>query len=382
MPIEPFALERWMTTWETRVRYDLAESGIQPLSVNELLALEPDPQASLQALLATRLGYSEARGTAELRGLIAGLYRDAEPDEVLVTTGAIEANFLLFHVLLRPGDHVVAVAPAYQQLHSVPRAIGAEVTFWQLRPENHFRYDLDELERLVTLRTRMLVVNTPHNPTGATLSQAELERVYRIAEQAGAWLLSDEAYRWLELPGREPLAGPARDLGPRAISVGTLSKPFGLPGLRIGWLVAPAEVAAACWGLRDYLTLSPGKLNDVLAVVALRHRDRLIDRARAIAARNLAALERWIQEREGLVDWVPPRGGLLGLLRYHLDVPSRELADRLAAEASVMLAPGSAFGLERHLRIGLGAEPGHFAEGLALVARFLEDLASQRRPAR
>jgi aspartate/methionine/tyrosine aminotransferase len=380
--IEPFALERWMTTWETQVRYDLAESGIQPLAVEELLGLEPDPEATLRALLETRLGYSEARGTAELRGLIAGLYRAAGPDDVLVTTGAIEANFLLFNALLRPGDHVVAVYPAYQQLYSVPRAIGAEVSPWQLLPENGFRFDLDELERLVTPRTRLIVVNTPHNPTGATLSQAELEQIYRIAEQAGAWLLSDEAYRWLELPGREPLAGPARDLGPRGISVGTLSKPFGLPGLRIGWLVAPTELAAACWGLRDYITLSPGKLNDFLAVIALRHRERLIARARAIAARNLATLERWIEEREGLIDWVPPRGGLLGLLRYHLDVPSLELADRLAAEASVMLAPGSAFGFEGHLRIGLGAEPAHFAEGLQIAAAFLEDLAAQRRPAR
>jgi len=380
--IQPFALERWMTTWETRVRYDLAESGIQPLAVEELLALEPDPEAALRGMLATRLGYSEARGTAELRELIAGLYREASPDDVLVTTGAIEANFLLCNVLLRPGDHVVAVYPAYQQLYSVPEAVGAEVSLWQLRRENGFRFDLDELRRLVTPRTRLIVVNTPHNPTGATLSQAELEQIYAIAEQAGAWLLSDEAYRWLELPGREPLAGPARDLGPRAISVGTLSKPFGLPGLRIGWLVAPVEIATACWGLRDYITLSPGKLSDFLATVALRHRDRLIARAHAIAARNLATLERWIEEREGLTDWVPPRGGLLGLLRYHLDVSSRELADRLAAEASVMLAPGSAFGFEGHLRIGLGAEPGHFAEGLRVAATFLEDLATQRKPAR
>ncbi|MBX6341000.1 MAG: aminotransferase class I/II-fold pyridoxal phosphate-dependent enzyme [Thermomicrobiaceae bacterium] len=377
MKIETFALERWMTTYETRVRYDLAESGIQPMSVRELLDLAGQPEA-LERLLDTRLGYSEARGTEELRGLIAGLYRDTGPDEVLVTTGAIEANFLLFNVLLEPGDQVVVIDPAYQQLQSVPKAIGCDVSSWRLRPETGFRYDVDELERLVTPRTRLIVINTPHNPTGAVLSPEELQRVYDIAETRGAWLLSDEAYRWLELPGRPPLAGPARDLGPRGISVGTLSKPFGLPGLRVGWLVAPPDVVARCWGQRDYISLSPGKLSDYLATIALRERERIFARARDIAARNLRTVERWIREREGLIDWTPPQGGLLGLLHYHLDVPSLELANRLAEEASVMLAPGSAFGFERHLRIGLGAEPSLFEEGLGVAARYLEDLAASR----
>lgn len=376
MRIEPFALERWMTTYETVVRYDLAESGIQPLSLRELLAYGEAEE--LERALDLRLGYSEARGTAELRSVLAELYRDTGPDDILVTTGAIEANFLLFNVLLNPGDHVVAVHPAYQQLLSVPAAIGCEVSQWRLRPEQGFRYDVAELERLVTDRTRLIVVNTPHNPTGAVLSQADLERVYRIAEQAGAYVLSDEAYRWLALPDRPPLAKPARDLGPRAISVGTLSKPFGLPGLRIGWLAATAEIATACWGQRDYITLSPGKLNDFLAVVALRAREQVLARTHDLAARNLAYLERWIGEREGLVEWTPPQGGLLGLLRYHIDVPSLELANRLAEEASVMLAPGSAFGYEHHLRIGLGAEPAHFAEGLGVAANFLERVASER----
>lgn len=379
MKIEAFALERWMTRWETVVRYDLAESGIQPLSVRELLALSDDP-AELDRALDTRLGYSEARGTAELRELLAALYRDTGPDEILVTTGAIEANYLLFNALLDPGDHVVAVHPAYQQLFSVPRAIGCEVSLWRLTPESGFRYDLDELERLVTERTRMIVINTPHNPTGAVLSPEELARVYAIAGRSGAWVLGDEAYRWLALPGREPLAGPVRDLGPRGISVGTLSKPFGLPGLRIGWMAAPQGVVDACWGLRDYVSLSPGKLNDRLATIAIRQRERILERTRAISSRNLAYLERWIHQREGLIDWEPPRGGLLGLLHYHLDLPSLALADRLAEEASVMLAPGSAFGYEGRLRIGFGQDPAHFEEGLAVTARFFERLASEAAP--
>lgn len=376
MRVETFALERWMSHWETVVHYDLAESGIQPLSMRELIAFNGDGD-TLDTLLDLRLGYSEARGTEELRSIVAATYESASPDNILVTTGAIEANYLLFNTLLDAGDHVVAVYPAYQQLYSVPRAIGCDVSLWTLRAENGFRFDLDELEQLVTDRTRLIVINSPHNPTGSVLSPDELARVYQIAERAGAWVLGDEAYRWLSLPGGEPLAEPVRNLGERGISVGTLSKPFGLPGLRLGWMAAPAEVVSACWAQRDYISLSPGKLSDALAILALRNRDQIFARTKEISGRNLATLEAWIKEREGLVDWVRPRGGLLGLLHYNLNIPSTELADRLAAEASVMLAPGSAFGYEDHLRVGLGQEPRLFAEGLEVTAAFLERLASE-----
>ena len=230
------------------------------------------------------------------------------------------------------------------------------------------------MQRLVTPKTRLIVVNTPHNPTGAMLSAADLEQVYALAESVGAWVLCDEAYRWLELPDGAPLPPPIRDLGPRGISVGTFSKPFGLPGLRIGWIAAPAEVTAACWAMRDYITLSPGKLNDALATLAFRNRERIIARTRAIVAENLQTATRWFAEQAEIVSWSPPRAGLLALLRYRLDIPSRELADRLAGEYSVMLAPGEAFGFEYHLRIGIGQDPAIFAAGLARAAACFADL--------
>jgi aspartate/methionine/tyrosine aminotransferase len=377
MRIEPFELERWMTTWETEVEYDLAESGIQPISVNELGRLTGE-QERISDLLEQPLLYSEACGTIELRTLIAELYEHTGPENILVTTGAIEANFLLFNTLLVQGDEVIVVDPCYQQLASVPKALGCDVKLWKLIPENDFRYDIDELRQLVSPRTRMIVVNSPHNPSGSILTQDEMDEVYAIAEGVGAWVLSDEAYRWLTLPDQPACAGPARDLGDSGLSVGTLSKPFGLPGLRIGWLAAPADVVAACWSFRDYISLSPGYLNDRLAQIVLSHRDTLMERTRALASGNLAAVERWIREREGLVDWVRPRGGLLGMLNYKMDIPSAELADNLAKDASVMLAPGSAFGHEHHLRIGFGANPEKFREGLNVAGRYIERVASER----
>jgi aspartate/methionine/tyrosine aminotransferase len=379
--IEPFALERWMTTHELNVRYDIAESGICPLSIRELLAMQAaEPRAGeeqaaiLERLLDLPLGYSEARGSLELRSLLAETYAGGTPDNILVTTGAIEANFLLFNVLLNPGDHVIAPYPAYQQLYSVPRALGCQVDLWEIRPETGFRYDVDDLARLLRPETRLIVVNSPHNPTGAMLSAADARRVYDLAESVGARILSDEAYRWLTIPGGEALPPPMFDLGPLAISVGTLSKPFGLPGLRLGWMAAPSHVAAQCWGLRDYVTLSPGKLNDALAVVAMRSRQAIFERNERIIRQNLATANAWVEEHADLVSWKPPRAGLLALLHYRLRIPSLQLADKLAEEYSVMLAPGSAFGFEQYLRLGIGQEPAVFATGLAAAAACFAEL--------
>ncbi len=375
MKIPPFLLERWMTRHETRVQYDIAESGILPLSTNDLLDFEPPAEraATLERLLATPLGYSEACGTRELRDMLAATYTRGDADHILVTTGAIEANYLLYNVLLGPGDHVIAPYPAYQQLYEVPKAIGCDVSLWHVGPDTGYRYDVAALEKLLTSKTRVIVVNTPHNPTGAMLSPSDAARVYALAESVGATVIGDEAYRWLDVPGGEPFAGPMFDRGPFGISVGTLSKPFGLPGLRIGWMAASSKVVEQCWGLRDYITLSPGKLNDALARLGLKHREAIVARNTRIIETNLKVAAAWIAERPYL-SWTPPRGGLLALINYAIDVPSFVLADRLATEQSVMLAPGSAFGYEHHLRLGIGQRPDIFAEGLRRAGIVLDAL--------
>ncbi len=381
MKLEPFALERWMTTWETVVQFDIAESGMYPLTTRELLDLLPAEAlaSTLDEILDLRLGYTEARGTAALRSELAKTYDRVSPDEILVTTGTIEANFLLFTTLLKEGDHVVAVYPAYQQLYGVAQAMGCDVTPWRItRDSGRFGFDVDELEHLLRPDSKMIVINTPHNPTGAILSHEELERIYQIAETIGAMVLSDEAYRWLDLPQGPDLAPPMRNLGPAAISVGTVSKPFGLPGLRIGWIAATEEIARACWSTRDYISLSPGGISDYLARVALQHRDAIIARNHAIVDSNLRAADSWFREHSDLASWDRPRGGLLALVRYTADLPSSKLADLLAAQHSVMLAPGSTFGYENHLRIGIGQRSDIFDEGLRRAAMCLRTLSDSR----
>lgn len=378
MKIEPFALERWMTTYEMKVGFDIAESGIFPMTIQDLLQMEESGSAdgALDRLLSLRLGYSEAPGSAELRRLLADTYAATGDDEILVTTGAIEANFLLFNVLLGASDHVVVVHPCYQQLESVPKAIGCDVSRWNVRTDGEFRFDVSDLEQLVTKQTRLIVLNSPHNPTGAVLSDTQLRAVYAIAESIGATVLADEAYRWLSIPGAAALPLPVRNLGDSGVSVGTFSKPFGLPGIRIGWIAAPADLVAKCWAMRDYVSLSPGKLNDALAVMALKQREKINVRTQRILEANLETADRWFAKHAELASWNRPRGGLLSLLRYNVDMPSLALANHLAEEFGVMLAPGAAFGFEGHLRIGIGQEPAIFAEGLERTARCLNALQS------
>jgi aspartate/methionine/tyrosine aminotransferase len=248
------------------------------------------------------------------------------------------------------------------------------VSLWKVGPETGYRYDLEALERLITTRTRLIIVNTPHNPTGAMISPDDAKRVYAMAESVGATVIGDEAYRWLAVPGGDPFADPMFDSGSLGISVGTLSKPLGLPGLRIGWIAAEPEIIQQCWALRDYISLSPGKLNDALARLAMKHRDRILARNRDIIQANLDAARAWMADRSGFLDWTPPRGGLLALLKYDLPISSLELADKLALEYSVMLAPGSAFGYEHHLRLGIGQRPDVFQAGLLQTGRCLDEL--------
>jgi aspartate/methionine/tyrosine aminotransferase len=376
--IERFELERWMSHWELLVSHDICESGILPMSLSELYSLLPNDAASrLEAQLRdTPAAYSEARGTVELRTLLAETYTGVSAEDVLVTTGAIEANFLVFNALIKPGDHVVAVSPAYQQLHSVPRSLGADVDLWDLaQPGGGFAYDLDRLESLLRPDTRMIVINTPHNPTGAILTSEQLDRVIDLARERDAWILSDEAYRWLAFPDGETLVEPTRNRYDKAISVGTVSKPFGMPGLRIGWLAANAELAQQSWALRDYITLSPAKMSDAITCALIEYRDQIMPRNQAIMSENLETAREWFARHSELVGWTEPRGALLAMMTYTAALDSTTLANRLAEEAGVMLAPGAAFGLEGHLRIGIGQRPSIFREGLEKTSAFLQTLA-------
>lgn len=373
MRIAPFELEHWMNRHELKVEFDIAESGIAPLSIKDLLTYAGNSE-TIDSVINAPLGYNDANGAISLREEIAKTYSSCSPENILITVGAIEANFLLFHVLLNPGDHVITQFPAYQQLYSVPEAIGCNVAYWQCRSDNSFKFDISELKELIKPDTKLIVINTPHNPTGAVLTNEEMEEIYDMADAVGALVLSDEAYRWLLIPNSTYDFKPAFNLGASAISIGSMSKPFGLAGLRVGWIAAQPELIERCRSTRHYTSLCPGKVDDLLATMAFRNKEKIFERNTTMIGQNLRTLKTWIDQRSDILSFMPPTAGLLCMLRYHLDIPSIQLADRLAEQYSVLLAPGSVFGLEGYLRLGFGQHPDIFRRGIESADRCFSDL--------
>jgi hypothetical protein len=371
MTFRPFEMERWQSTWENRVRYNLSESGVHPVTLAELGALAG---ADIDDV---GLGYGQSNGSDLLRDRIAALVPGAAADNVMVTNGSAEANFVALWELVEPGDEVVILTPTYMQTYGLAHAFGAHVREVPLRPALGWQPDPDEIERAVTERTRLIVVTNPGNPTGSILTAESRVALIRATERTGAWLLADEVYTGAELDGRETLS--FFGAHPRVLATGSLSKAYGLPGLRIGWVLARPDVAERLWARTDYTTISPGELTDRLATLALDPavRPRLLDRTRGYIHRGLAVLERWMADL-AVFDYRPPEAGAICFARYDLPIPSAELAERLRVEKSVLIVPGEHFGFDRHIRFGIGGEESALRQGLDRVADVLVGTAAAR----
>ena len=354
MPIADFALERYFARWEFNARYLLGASDVQAYPMNDLLALADDETRGLWDGLT--LGYTESTGHPLLRREVAELYETIEPDEVLTFAGAEEAIFCLMNVIVGEGDHAIVTWPGYQSLYEVARANGAKVTLHELHEANGWMLDQDLLRRQLTPTTRLIVVNLPHNPTGMLADRATFDRLVEFADEAGVHLLVDEVYRGLELDPADRLATSA-DSATRGISLGVMSKSYAMAGLRIGWLAThDAELLARVARFKDYTTICSSAPSEVLAIIALRARDRVLERSRSIVAANLGRLDGFFEDWADRFEWVRPRGGSIGFPR--LTVPGVRIDDWAAAlvEAEgVLLVPGSQFGHPgNHFRIGFG----------------------------
>jgi aspartate/methionine/tyrosine aminotransferase len=373
MKIREFGVETWMNRWETRCRYNLAETCVESLTVDQLLELAGmDGSVLLAELRRLKLTYGAIEGSDRLRDAIAALYASVRREDVIVAHGAIGANHLVYEALVEPGDRVISIVPTYQQHTSIPESLGAEVVPLPLREADGWSLDLTELRRLAAGGARLISLANPNNPTGALLHEADLREIAAIADAAGAWVLCDEVYRGIDQEGSGTTASIA-DLYPRGIAVGSMSKAFSLAGLRLGWIAAPVEVVRAVTVYRDYNTISVGMVDDLLAAIALEHRDAILARNRAIVRGNLVALAAWV-EAEPAISFVRPQGGTIALLRYAFDQPSEALCIRLLEERGVMFTPGSALDMEGYLRIGYANSPSILADGLAETSAFLASL--------
>jgi len=350
------------------------------LTAEELLDGEP----ASRDMLRQPLLYPESNGSPLLRERIAHFHPGARAENVLVTHGCSEANYTTLWGLVEPDDRVAVMIPNYLQSWGLARGYGGRADAYRLMadrrgPRPRWALDVASLRRAVSRRTRVIVVTNPNNPTGAVLSPEEMDEVVRVARGVGAWILSDEVYRGAELVGDE--ASPTFwGRGHKIVVTGGLSKAFGLPGLRIGWIVAPPRLAARLWSYQDYTTLTPAMLSDRLARVALepRRRESILARTRRILRAQLPPIERWIRSHGELFEYVPPVAGAIALLRYRLPIGSVALSDRLRREKSVLVTPGAHFGIGRFLRIGYGYDPAKTLQGLGRIDELLADLASPR----
>ncbi len=365
----PFDLERWQSTWENRVRFNLSESGVHPLSIQELLGLAG---AAALPLLEVRLGYSQSNGTDVLRGRIATLYPGASPDQVLVTSGSSEANFVLCWRLIEPGDNVAVMLPNYLQTWGLAQNFGALVHGFELHEERGWEPTPEEVRSAIAPGTKLVVVTNPHNPTGHVLSDEGRRMILERSAEVGAWLLADEVYQGAELDGRTTASfwGSYE----RVIVVNGLSKAYGLPGLRIGWIVAPPALTAEAWARHDYTTIGPSGASDHLAGVALDPgvRDKLLERTRRILKANYPVLDEWLKRFGDAFRWQAPQAGAICWVRYRQGLSALDIVEKLRAEYSVLLVPGEHFGVPGHLRFGYGGELQHFQEALAETERGLK----------
>ena len=369
---QPFVMERMMSKWENQVDYNLSESGVHPATVRDLV---PDP-GQVDDLLSTEFVYSQANGVPELRERIAALYPGATPDNVLVTVGCIEANLISLQTLLEPGDEMAVMTPNYLQVWGSAKNLGAEVRTFDLDPDRGWALDVDSLNRAVTDKTKLVAVCNPNNPTGRIMSSPEMDAVVAAADRVGAWILADEVYSGAERLTDEqtPSFWGRYD---KLFANNSLSKAYGLPGLRVGWIVGPPDKVDEAWARHEYTTISAATLSHNLAVTALSPdvRPKLLERTRGYIRRGYPIFEEWMAAHGDLFSIVPPAAAAIAFPRYRIDVNSTTFVERLFKEKKALVAPGDHFNVDKHLRISFGLPADYLRGGLERIHQMFADIA-------
>ena len=370
MKIKPFAVEEWMNAWEVGAKYNIAETCVDSISMNELFELTGEDKTEfLNRLCARRLSYGDIEGLPEFRKGVCGLYKTLTIENIVPTHGASGANHHVFYSLISPGDRVVSIMPTYQQLYSIPESYGADVQILHLSKENNYLPDLEKLRRLVTPETKMICINNPNNPTGALMSEQMLQEIVEIARSADAWILCDEVYR--HLSQEDGWSPSIVDLYEKGISVSSMSKVFSLAGLRLGWIAThDMSVVKSCLSHRDYNLVSCGVFDEMLAAAALKHRDKLLERSRKIVRENLQILDDWVSS-EPHVSYVKPKAGTTALVYYDLDIPSYEFCEEMYKMTGAFVTPGDCFEVPHSMRIGYAYGKQDLIDGLKAISEYI-----------
>ncbi|MFC1620468.1 aminotransferase class I/II-fold pyridoxal phosphate-dependent enzyme [Candidatus Neomarinimicrobiota bacterium] len=370
---QPFLLERMMSKYEQLVEYNISESGVYPVFLWELLDRDP---ARIEGLLSTSLNYPHAEGIPELREHIAALYPGAGPENVLVTIGAAEANYISINTLLNRGEGISIMFPNYMQIWGIAKNLGLIVSEYSLQEDQSWTLDGDDLRKSVSDSTRLIAVCNPNNPTGHILTELEMDDIVAAADRVGAWILADEVYRGVErvTDTETPSFYGRYD---KVVATGSLSKAYGIPGLRIGWVVGPADSIDDIWARHEYITISGGMLDNHLAALALSPevRPRLIQRAREYIRKGYVVLEEWMESHGDTFSLTPPQAAAIAFVRYDLDINSTVLSERLCDEKSVYIVPGDHFGIDHHLRISFGLPHDYLIPALDRIHDLIVELS-------
>lgn len=373
MNIQTFLLERIQSLYENTVDYNLTESGFHPFTLKELLTKE-----QLTDIENTVLGYGQTNGTIPLRETIARYYGNFSSDNILITNGSAEANFVACHTLLEKDDDVVMMIPNYMQIWGIAEEMGCTPKAFYLKEENNWAPDLNELHQIVTPATKMIAICNPNNPTGYTLTQEEMETIIDIARENDAWIYCDEVYRGAELDGLEidSFLGKYE----KVIINGGLSKAYALPGLRLGWLAGPEGLISDSWAYHDYTSITAGILSNKIGEIVLQPEKRLqiLNRNREMLNKNLGHLQEWLKEKEDFFHFIPPKAGGMSFVRYNAPgVNSTELSDWLRINKSVFIVPGDCYGMDGYFRLGIGERPDYLLQGLERLKVGIEEYLSE-----
>lgn len=369
MKIEPFELERWQSVWENKVELNISESGVHPLTTAELV---PDVE-QLKKILAVQQLYPQTNGSEELRTRIAELYPAAKMENVLVTSGGSEANYVSTWGLIEPGDEVLFMMPNYMQIAGLARGFGATVKSLWLRESLDWGINVDDLPRLVTAKTKIIAICNPSNPTGAVLREDMRAAILAAAEKVGAWVISDEVYRGAEFDGE--MTATMWGGYERVLATAGLSKAYSLPGLRTGWVVGPAKIIEKLWSYHDYTSISPSMLTDRLASAALEPARRawILNRTREAVRANYPALQKWLADRGDIFSHVAPKAGAIAWAGLRDGRDSAKMAEELRVQKSVLLVAGEQMGMESFVRFGFGGDQGHLQKALGRIDEYLQE---------
>lgn len=377
MIIKPFQVEEWMNAYEVGAKYNIAETCVDSISLNELFALTgADSQKFLNDLCSRRLTYGDIEGAPAFREGVCGLYQTLSPQNVIPTHGAAGANHHVFYSLVNPGDRIISIMPTYQQLYSIPESLGADVRMLHLKAENSFLPDLKELRKLAIPGTKMICINNPNNPTGALMTPEMLKAIVAIARDIDAYILCDEVYR--HLTQTDKWCDSIADLYEKGISVSSMSKVFSLAGLRLGWIATrDPEAIKAFLSHRDYNLISCGMLDEAIAGLALAHSEKLLARNKEIVQQNLAILDAWVQ-REPHVHYAKPQAGTTALIYYDIKIPSYTFCEQMYHTTGAFVTPGDCFEQPYSFRIGYACKKQVLLDGLAAISKFISSLEGEK----